>query len=238
VLDKLLHPLTDFVGTEDISTPEVITYYYQGVCPQTGKKLQLPRTVLAEKIAISLCHKLTQVGWQTDKGKMLGILIVQDEQGKLGVLKAFSGYFAGEKEVRGWVKQIPGYSVISMAEKLTLQKLDEIKKQIIHLQGLSVRQEYLQLKEEFEQQKQKLKQIHRQRKQSRDEQRQWLKKNVFDRELEEQIHQLQQESRKDDWERRKLKHQWQEKLQPLEEEIKTADKQIIQLKQSRKELSR
>ncbi len=238
MLEKSLHPLTDFVGAEEISTAEVITYYYQGICPQTGKKLQLPRTILAEKIAISLCEKLTPSGWRTEKEKMLGILIVQDEQGKLGVIKAFSGYFAGKKEVAGWVKQIPGHSVIAMAEKLTLQKLDEIKEKRIHLQGLSVRQEYLQLKEEFEQQKQELKQIHRQRKEARDQQRQGLTENIFDGELAEQIHQLEQESRKDDWEKRKLKHKWQEKLQPLEAEIKRADKQIQQLKQSRKELSR
>ncbi len=238
MLDKLLHPLTDFVCTEDISTNQIITYYYQGICPQTGEHLQLPRTVLAEKIAVSLCRKLTQSGWQTDKGKMLGVLIVKDEKGKLAVIKAFSGYFAGKKQVTGWVDQISGYPVIAIAEKLTLQKLDEIKQQIIDRQHLSVRQESPKLKQEFQQQKQELKQIHRQRKQARDKRRECLKENILDNELQQQISQLQQESRQDDWERRKLKHQWQQRLKPLEEQINLANKQIQQLKQTRKEVSR
>ena len=238
MLEKLLHPLIDFITQEQISKPEVITYYYQGTCPQTGKNLQLPRTVLAEKIALSLGEKLTEQGRKLDKGKMLGILIVEDQQGKLGVIKAFSGYFAGNKEVEGWVKQIPGYSVIAMAEKLTLEKLDEIKQQIINLQQLSIRKEYQQLKELFQQEKQELRYIHRQRKQVRDLQRQELPENLAQKELTEKIHQLQQESRRDDWERRKLNHQWQGKLQPLEEEISCANEQIQYLKQQRKELSR
>ena len=175
--------------------------------------------------------------WQTDKGKMLGVIICEDEQGNLGVIKAFSGYFAGEKEVTGWVKQIPGYSVIAMAEKLTLQKLDDIKQQLIHLQTLPIREKYQQLKEQREQQKQELRAIHRQRKQFRDLQRKELPENLTGTELKEKIHQLQQESRRDDWERRKLNHEWQERLQLLEEEISFADKQIQQLKRERKEVS-
>jgi tRNA pseudouridine32 synthase/23S rRNA pseudouridine746 synthase len=238
VLKKILHPLTDFVTETEISSPEIITYYYQGICPQTGTTLKLPRTVLAEKVAVSLSQKLTRSGWQIEKGKMLGVLIVENQEGKLGVIKAFSGCFAGEKELTGWVKQIPGYSVIAMAEKLTLQKLDELKQQLIDLQKLPIREEYQQLKEKFAQEKQELRAIHRQRKQSRDLQRQQLPDNLTEIELTETIHQLQQESRRDDWERRKFHHEWKEKLQPLEVGITKADQQIQQLKQERKEVSR
>ena len=239
MLEKLLHPLTDFVTETEIFSPEIITYYYQGTCPQKGTKLKLPRTSLAEKIALNLSQKLTQSGCQSEKGKMLGILIVEDEQGNLGVIKAFSGYLAGTKEVQGWVKQIPGYSVIAMAEKLTLQQLNDLKQQLLQLKRLPIRVEYQQLKQQFEQEKQELRTIHRQHKQARDLQRQELSATVLSQsQLTSIIHQLQQESRRDDWQRRKLNHEWKDKLKPLEAKITVADQKIQQLKQERKEFSR
>lgn len=62
-----------------------------------------------------------------------------------------------KKEIRGWVNQIPANSVITMAEKLTLQKLDQIKYQIIALENISVREEYNNLEQKFQQEWQSLK---------------------------------------------------------------------------------
>ena len=104
-LDKLFHPLTDFISLVEIEEKEVITYYYEGICPKTGITLKLPRTNLAEKIALNLYHQLKKINFYTVKGKMLGILIVKDNQGKIGVIKAFSGLLNSQKEVNGWVSQ-------------------------------------------------------------------------------------------------------------------------------------
>ncbi len=238
-----MYPLTEFLTEEEIdniSSPyyQTITYSYEGICPQTGEKLTLPRTIVAEKIAIRLSKQLTQRGWEAKKGKMLGVLIIKDKTGKLGVIKAFSGSMKEEKQLTGWVTQIPGHSVIALAEKLTLQKLEQIKEQILELQHLPIRQVYPQLQAEFTQEKKQLKQIHRQRKKARDKQRQTLLENEDTQSLETQMYQLQQQSRRDDWERRKLKQRWQEKLEPIEKQINEADKQIQQLKQGRKQASR
>ncbi len=268
----MLQPLTDFIDEKLLLTEDKITYEYVGICPQTGIKLTLSRTVLAEKVALSLanqlrdlrenkiplkkkslpfqavgeiengillnCKSLTQQDFNSNKGKMLGVLIVKDNQEQLGVIKAFSGFLAGKREVEGWVPPIPGYSVIALAEKLTLAQLDEIKQEIIELQQLPIPQQYQQLVTESENQRQELKQLHQTRKQERDKQRKELKQTFSGESLNSKLHQLEQESRRDDWERRKLKRQWQEKLTPLSTIIQQSDHKIRELKQKRKQLSR
>lgn len=273
-LDKLLHPLTDFVSEEEIKAKEIFTYHYQGICPKTGITLTLPRSILAEKIALSLCRQLKEANFYTVKGKMLGILIVKDSEGKFGVIKAFSGLLNGKKEVTGWVSEIPSNSIIALAENLTLQQLDVIKQEILTLKNLPIREEYQQLLTEYQNQWQNLKIIHRHRKEARDKKRivynhtlenpevilgllihfftlfsQCLfKKNdnkvklfyqlLLELDIDKKLYILSQQSRKDDRQRRNLKHQWQEKLNPYEEIINNANINIQKLKQRRKELSK
>ena len=238
MLEKLLHPLTDFVDQKDLTDSTIVTYYYEGKCPKTGKNLKLPRTVLAEKIATNLCHQLNQNNWHSDKGKMLGVLIVEDQFHQQFVIKAFSGYLQSKKEVEGWVKPVSGYSMITIAEKLTLKKLDRIKEQLISLQNLPAREEYQQLSQQFTGEKKALRNIHRQRKQTRDQIRASLSEDKIPEEIATKKHELEQESRRDDWERRKLKKQWDDRLQLYKQQIEQADLKIKQLKQQRKEISR
>jgi tRNA pseudouridine32 synthase/23S rRNA pseudouridine746 synthase len=265
---KEMYPLTDFVTEEEITEKEIITYYYEGICPKTEVNLQLPRTILAEKVALSLCHQLKKTSFHTVKGKMLGVLIVKDKQGNLGVIKAFSGLLNGKKDVDGWVSPISGNSLIALAENLTLQELDKIKLEIIALKNLSLHQDYQQLSLEYQRQWQDLKVIHRQRKEIRDKKRFFLNisenselcfvmvsllrmsvtqrrkdaKLLFllfsEKGMSTKIHDLQQESRKDDWESRTFKHQWRERLHPLEIQINEANNKIQRLKQRRKVLSK
>jgi len=268
-LDKLFHPLTDFISLVEIEEKEVITYYYEGICPKTGITLKLPRTNLAEKIALNLYHQLKKINFYTVKGKMLGILIVKDNQGKIGVIKAFSGLLNSQKEVNGWVSQISSNSVIALAENLTIKQLDNIKNEIITLTNLSINQEYLQLNIEYESQWQELKVIHNERKKVRDKKRilyvnslqnhqfiivlvtEFLSKLsqksrdiifyyqlLLENNLDKKLYNLQQESRKDDWERRNFKYKWQEKLNPLKQVINQNSLKIQQLKSQRKELSK
>lgn len=237
-LEIVLHPLTDFISEKDVFEGEKVSYYYTGICQQTKKKLHLPRTLLAEKIALRLCAELDRNNLTLPKGKMLGILIVKDSVGKMGFLKAFSGFWGGKKEIPGWVNQIPANSILTMAEKLTIQKLDEIREKIISLKSLSLREEYKQLEQQFQQEWQSLKEIHRVRKTIRAQVRQGLNGDNFIDNKENFLKDLEQESRKDDWERRKLKHHWLEILAPLKEKIDVADQEIQELKKQRKELSR
>lgn len=265
---KEIYPLTDFVTEEEVTEKEIVTYYYEGICPKTKENLQLPRTILAEKVALSLSRQLKNTSFKSVKGKMLGVLIVKDKQDKLGVIKAFSGLLNGKKDVDGWVSQISGNSLIALAENLTLKELDKIKLDILTLESLPLRQDYQQLSLEYQRQWEDLKVIHRQRKEIRDKKRFFLnisenpelcfvmvsllmisltqrrkgEKLLFllfsEKAISTKIDDLQQESRKDDWESRTFKHQWRERLHPLEIQINEANQQIQQLKQRRKELSR
>ncbi|HIK37115.1 MAG: pseudouridine synthase [Geminocystis sp.] len=240
-LEKTIHPLTDFVGEEEINHPDAnkVTYYYEGICPKTGKKLKLPRTVLAEKIALSLCRQLDEANLKVAKGKMIGILIVKDTEGNMGVIKAFSGFWNGKREKTGWVSQIPSSSLLRFAEKVTLKELNEIKWRIIELENLPVRRDYEQLNQQFQQEWEELRKLHRQKKEERDRKREAIRNSSLPREqIEQKILQLDNESRKDDWERRKFKQKWKEKLEPLKLEIGKADAEIMELKSKRKELSR
>lgn len=269
ILSAEIQPLTDFVTGEEIQTLNVVTYNYEGICPQTGEKLLLPRTLLAEKVALTLSRQLHLNGFYTKKGKMLGILVVRDKEANLGVIKAFSGFLNGEKNLQGWVGQISGYNLISLAENLTLKQLETIKDEIISLQNLTIRQDYDRLKDEYQRQWQELKAIHGHNKEMRDKKRFYYQNSSEIAELilvitlsfsftiqekqtnnrliynlllnihpQNKLYQLEQESRRDDWERRRLKHRWQEILKPLEDQINHANQQIVQLKQQRKELSK
>lgn len=240
-LDKIFHPLEDFIYPleDDLKNIDKVTYYYQGICPKTEKKLKLPRTILAEKIALRLCAKLEENNLSTTKGKMLGILVVKDKWGKYGVIKAFSGLWNGKKQIRGWVEQISSNGLIILAEKLTLQKLNIIKDKILLLEKLPIRQEYKVLKNKFGEELQQLKKIHLERKKKRDNQRQSLSlSNKDEIEMRKIIDDLAEESKRDDWEQKKLKRSWRKILQPLDEKINQADEKIKQLKQERKQLSR
>lgn len=234
----MLHFISDFVNEKLLLTENAVTYYYEGICPQTGVTLKLPRTVLAEKVALSLANQLSRDGFTSDKGKMIGILIVKDNLGKLQVIKAFSGFLNGKREVEGWVSQIPGYSVIALAEKLTIAELNKIKEEILLLQFLPIRKEYEELTQKYQQERDKLTQSHQKRKLIRDQQRQALKQTLSAEKLASELAKLEQESRCDDWERRKLKRHWQEKLTPLSTFIQQSEEKIHTLRQKRKQLSR
>lgn len=240
-LEKIIHPLTDFVGEEEINHPDAdkVTYYYEGICPKTGKTLKLPRTILAEKVALSLCRQLDEANLKVAKGKMIGVLIVRDREGNTGVIKAFSGFWNGEREKTGWVSQIPSSSLLRFAEKMTLKELNEIKWRIIQLENLPIRRDYDQLNQQFQREWEELKQLHRQKKEARDRQRDALKNSSLPPDIiNQKMLLLDDESRKDDWERRRFKQKWKEKLEPLKTEIDKADAEIIELKGRRKELSR
>jgi len=101
-----------------------VTYYYQGICPETGELLRLPRTLLAEKIAQDLMTTITN-----PQGKMYGILLGENAAGEIEVLKAFSG----QGEAAGWVPSLVGREKIIREEKRVLQLLETIKQEIITL---------------------------------------------------------------------------------------------------------
>jgi tRNA pseudouridine32 synthase / 23S rRNA pseudouridine746 synthase len=206
----MLHPLESFIQSEEQdSTP---TYWYDP---------QLPRSRFVEAIARGLMHQLTE-----SEGKMYGVLLVRTATGELRVLKAFSGLLNGQSVLPGWVPPIPGREQVAIAEAQTLKQLDEIKEELLQLQQIPERHQYLLLQQVFQSELESLAEIHRQRKADRDVRRE-----------DTNLDQLKLESQKDGIEKRKLKQQRDQVLQPLKQIIEQADAQIQTLKRRRKRLS-
>ncbi|TBR60631.1 RNA pseudouridine synthase [Westiellopsis prolifica IICB1] len=214
------------------------SYYYEGICPQTGELLKLPRTLLVEAIAYNFMQYLANDEVYSREGKMYGILLVEMVDGEQRILKAFSGLLNGCSIVAGWVPPIPGRDEVAIDEARTLADLDTIKQELITLKQLPARQQYEKLSDEFEQQLQQMSDRHRDRKQQRHTQRHLFNTTLTGEALTTALEQLEAESRRDGIERRKFKRQRDEQLQPLKQIIDIADIRIGELKQQRKQLSR
>ncbi|MEG4074718.1 pseudouridine synthase [Microcoleus sp. Pol14C2] len=233
-----LHALLDFTDWDWESIDSHPNYWYEGRCPQSGDLVRLPRTRMSEDLARGLMRYLAADGAYDREGKMYGILLVEMPSGEQGILKAFSGLLNGCSIVEGWVPPIPGRERVAFDEARTLTQLEAMKQELIALNQLPQRQEYEALCREFEVQMQVLSDRHRKCKQQRDEKRQLLCQTLPAETLEIALEQLNQESRLEKSERRQLKRQRDETLQPLKQLIEAADQRMRALKQRRKELSR
>ncbi|MBD0264422.1 MAG: RluA family pseudouridine synthase [Tolypothrix sp. Co-bin9] len=231
----IIYPLSDFIDNDTVSNSSP-SYYYQGRCPDGV--LKLPRTSLVEAIAHNLMQHLANDDRYSAEGKMYGILLVELPTGEQRVIKAFSGLLNGNSIVEGWVPPIPGRDEVALDEARTLAELEAIKQKIITLKQLPQRQEYETCKNDFEKQLQKMSDRHQNYKQQRHEKRQILCETLTGEALIIALEQLDEESRQDGIERRHLKRLRDEVLQPLQQIIETADIQIRELKQQRKQLSR
>ncbi len=234
----VLHPLSDFIDSNSVITDTYPSYWYEGYCPESGELLRLPRTPLAEKIARSLMQYLATDERYSREGKMYGILLVSLPNGEQKVLKSFSGLLNSCSVVEGWVPPIPGRENVVLDEARTLTQLEVMKQELGHLKQLSERQEYETKKLEFELQRKEISDRHRIGKQQRIVKRQILKESLDGELLTIALEKLDEESRRDGIEERRFKQKRDEKLQPLKLLIESSDKQIGELKQQRKELSR
>jgi len=232
------HKTSDFIGDDSTINNSYHTYYYEGISPQNGQLLRLPRTPIAEAIAKGLMQQLANKNDYSREGKMYGILLVKLPNGQQRVLKAFSGILNGYHTIDGWVPPIPGRDQVALAEAYTLAELEAIKQEIITLKNLPQWQEYKILSTKFEQQLKLMSERHRNGKQQRQEKRQILSQTLTDDALNLAIKKLDQESQKDGIERRNLKRDQNEKLQPLKQIIDKATQRITELKQRRKMLSK
>ncbi|MEH2397273.1 RluA family pseudouridine synthase [Nostoc sp.] len=225
----VLH-ISNFIDCNAISNSSP-SYYYEGRCLQSGDRLKLPRTSMAEAIAHGLMQQLANNDCYSHEGKMYGILLVELPNGEQRVLKAFSGLLNGCSLVEDWVPPIPGRDEVALESARTLAQLDAIKQEILTLKQLTERQQYQTLFDEFEQQLQAMSDRHRHCKHQRQEKRQQICDPLT-------LEQLDEESRQQGIERRQLKRQQNAVLQPLQQLIAVTDARISELKQQRKALSR
>ncbi len=241
----ILYPVSDFIDCDFAVSDSSPSYYYEGWCSQSGvgvarrrHRLILPRTPLSEAIAHGLMQHLAKDDYYSREGKMYGILLVELPNGEQRVLKAFSGLLHGCSVVEGWVPPIPGRDEVAFEEARTLAQLDAIKEEILTWKQLNDRQQYETLSGEFEQQLQTMSDRHRHCKHQRQQKRQQICNTLTGKALAIALEQLDAESRQQGIERRQLKRQQNEVLQPLQQLIAAADARIRELKQQRKALSR
>lgn len=214
------------------------TYYYEGRCPKTGQWLRLPRTQEIESLAQALMQQLSSDSCYCQEGKMYGVLVVENSEGKKEILKAFSGLLNGESVVEGWVPPIPGREEIASAEAETLQKLEDIKNKLLTFDHLQIHLKYQALLQQSDIERKQLSQQHQQNKQQRQKQRLELPQTLPPDILKKALEELDNASRQEKSQRRKLKEYWDEILQPLQTKIQTIEAKKQELKQQRKTLSR
>lgn len=241
----VLYALSDFIDCDFAISGSSPNYWYEGRCLQSDvgvvrrrHRLKLPRTSISEAIAHGLMQQLAKNDCYSREGKMYGILLVELPNGEQRVLKAFSGLLNGCSVVEGWVPPIPGRDEVALEEARTLAQLDAIKQELFTLKQLTERQQYETLSNEFEQQLQAMSDRHRHSKHQRQQKRQQICNTLTEEALTIALEQLDEESRQQGIERRQLKRQQNELLQPLQQLIAATDARISELKQQRKALSR
>ncbi|HEY9647909.1 MAG TPA: pseudouridine synthase [Chroococcidiopsis sp.] len=240
----MLHPISAFIADAQVIYCSQLnpqpqpSYWYEGQCPRQGLLLRLPRTALAEAIAQGLVRSLEGDRAASREGKMYGVLLVGTPEGEVQVLKAFSGLWQGQSVVPGWVPPIPGRDQVAMAEARTLQQLDAIKQELLALRQQAVNIEYEQRSQQFAAQWQDLSHRHAQRKQARQQQRQHYQATLTGAHLQAALSELDDQSRRDGIERRQLKRQRDQVLQPFKQALDATEARIRTLKAQRKDLSR
>lgn len=231
-----LHPLSQFDGVP--TATGTITYMYEGDCPTSGKRLQLPRTQQIEAIANSLRQQLQPALLPPCKDKMIGVLLVQTKSGERGVLQAFSGWLNDDVGHVGWVPNIPGRTLVAWEETRTLALLNQIKQDLIQLWDTPARHALKKLETEWEHQRLHLRQQHSEHKATRKQRRQHAQATLEGKDLEQELIQLARQSQKDKRERQVLLDDFRRKAQFLRAETTPADREIQRLKRERKQVSR
>ncbi|MBW4658698.1 MAG: RluA family pseudouridine synthase [Drouetiella hepatica Uher 2000/2452] len=236
----MLYPVSLFsdFALSNADPEEIPAYWYEGICPRSGDRLKLPRTGSAEAIARQLMQHLACDDRYEAEGKMYGVLLVELPSGERQVLKAFSGLLNGAGIVEGWVPPLPGREQVALEEAIALNRLASMKQEIMALHNIPERQQYEALSQEFADRLQELASHHQLQKQRRLEQRHHACATLTGVALTEALEHLDNQSRWQGMERRRLKQARDEAVRSLQEMITQADTQISLLKQQRKTLSR
>jgi tRNA pseudouridine32 synthase/23S rRNA pseudouridine746 synthase len=174
-------------------------------------------------------------------GKMFGILIVQNQKGELGYLKAFSGKLADKNDQPGFVP--PVFDILKKdgffkLEELNINKLneriEEIENDITYLKLKKNYEDYIQerqnLLDEF-------RRFLKAKKKERDELRKLETHRSTPDQFEQLIEQLKKESISQQLEFKSLTIQSQEKLTDLKNQFEPLEKELADLKTLRKQKS-
>jgi tRNA pseudouridine32 synthase/23S rRNA pseudouridine746 synthase len=181
--------------------------------------------------------QIEATGYGEREGKMFGALLVQDPQGQIGVLKAFSGLWAGQAELPGWVPPIPGRDRTALEEVRTLERLRAIQRELAQLKQIPAESQLADLERSYAADMAQLYVEQQQRKQARQQQRLQLQAMADTVARQEAERALEAASRQDKTERKHRHQQWQARLAPLQQRLQAVEARRQRLRQQRRYLS-
>lgn len=200
--------------------------WYEGLCPITGELLRLPRTVAVETLSLVLGPELDSLSLK--EGKMFGLLLVQNSEGRLGYAKAFSGLLEGQSHRPGWVPPLHVRQVTAL-ETHTLELLEERKSLLGTLSEKLNSHLYLRQRDSWNVTEAALKKQHKANREARRRLRE---------ESPEADPTCEALSRRDSLERRDFRRQKAEALTELRADFESLESAVRSVKSQRKSLSR
>lgn len=197
-------------------------------------------------------HLSEQTEWQHDfgidhwvggvnVGKMFGVLVVQQANGDIGFLSAFSGKLADEHHLPGFVPPVADYLAVDSFFRKGEKEIHEVSQAIISLEQTA---EYTMLKNalvqettlaeaEIEASKARFKEEKQNRAIRRKEGESGLSKEDF----AALVDRLEKESMRAHYELKDLKRNWKSRLAELDNELQEYEKEIAGLRKKRKAIS-
>jgi len=198
---------------------------------------------LARQAAAMLQQRLStqELGLRPDVGKMFGVLVVRDANGRIGFLSAFSGMISGRWQLPGFVPQIfelagPGSSLAFGDEQLA-----RLTDRIDMLESSAERSELIrdiaQLQQQQQQALAELKACHKAAKAGRKQQRLALA-TAPEAERQAQMAALALASQRQKREATNATLAWDGKVQALQLQLDALERQVEEIRQQRTGLSR
>jgi len=202
--------------------------------------------LLAQQACLMLQEKLSgdQHGLRdfSQHGKMFGVLVVRDPDGRIGFLSAFSGMINGQWQLPGFVPQL--FELAEHANYLYAgnDQLAELTAQLQRVETSEQRSDLMQQVSLLQQQRDmalaELKLLHRDAKAKRKQQRLALHTLTDDTERQKRMSALALASQHHKREFTNASLQWQEKLQLIQQQLDNIEQQIREIKERRAEKSR
>ena len=194
-------------------------------------------------------HLENQTQWQHDfgldgsdaTGNMFGVLVVQNSQGDLGYLSAFSGILANKMHLPLFVPPVFDTQALTPDMLAQQREIDHLKAEI---KVIGSQSHYIELKKQLEITQQTAEQeseafrlyMIEQRKQ-RKSHRAVVEQSNDDAFKTQELHRLARESAYDKYQQKEIRQQWALKLSALTEQLQVDDSTIYSLKEKCEQLT-
>ena len=238
-MDNCFHVLPEKVDVDQLPNSINFPFYYEphDIAKKAARLLQLE--LEREQTKFKHDFGLGVINSSMPIGKMFGVLVVQNIEGRLGYLKAFSGKLGNSNHHEGFVP--PVFDILAK-ESFFLEeeeKLNQLNLQINNLENnkdfLSAQQKLVKSKIAFESKLQEFKTKIKLNKLGRDQLRFEISKSSV--EQQPLLDKLNNESRNEQLELKHLKKQFIQEIDQINKDISIWITQIENLKKERKDRS-